>query len=165
MFSLGRADVFAPGDLALQEAARLIFDLPARPKEKELRAMAQAWSPWRSVAARIMWAYYKEHKQQGRHQMTRALEAQRREPVSGETRSCVVFLHGYGANAADLMGLADPFGRTYAGHAVHRPDAPEACAGSPDGLAVVPDPLDRRIKRGRKPRGYGQRGRRSGCFP
>ena len=63
MFSLGRADVFAPGDLALQEAARLIFDLPARPKEKDLRVMAQAWSPWRSVAARIMWAYYKEHKQ------------------------------------------------------------------------------------------------------
>lgn len=63
MFSLGRADVFAPGDLALQEAAKLIFDLPGRPKEKELRAMADAWSPWRSVAARIMWAYYKHHKQ------------------------------------------------------------------------------------------------------
>jgi DNA-3-methyladenine glycosylase II len=63
MFSLGRADVFAPGDLALQEAARLIFDLPARPKEKDLRAMATAWSPWRSVAARIMWAYYKQYKQ------------------------------------------------------------------------------------------------------
>ncbi len=63
MFSLGRADVFAPGDLALQEAAKLIFDLPARPKEKDLRAMADAWSPWRSVAARIMWAYYKHHKQ------------------------------------------------------------------------------------------------------
>lgn len=63
MFSLGRADVFAPGDLALQEAARLIFDLPDRPKEKEFRAMSGAWSPWRSVAARIMWAYYKQHKQ------------------------------------------------------------------------------------------------------
>ncbi len=63
MFSLGRADVFAPGDLALQEAAKLIFDLPERPKEKELRAMAEDWSPWRSVAARIMWAYYKQHKQ------------------------------------------------------------------------------------------------------
>jgi len=63
MFSLGRADVFAPGDLALQEAARLIFDLPDRPKERDLRAMALDWSPWRSVAARIMWAYYKHHKQ------------------------------------------------------------------------------------------------------
>ncbi len=63
MFSLGRADVFAPGDLALQEAARLIFALPARPKERELRAMSEVWSPWRSVAARIMWAYYKHSKQ------------------------------------------------------------------------------------------------------
>ncbi len=63
MFSLGRADVFAPGDLALQEAARLIFDLPERPVEKDLRQMAGAWSPWRSVAARIMWAYYRQEKQ------------------------------------------------------------------------------------------------------
>lgn len=58
MFSLGRADVFAPGDLALQESARLLFDLPERPKERALRNMADAWSPWRSVAARLLWAYY-----------------------------------------------------------------------------------------------------------
>ncbi|OYU19929.1 MAG: 3-methyladenine DNA glycosylase [Rhodobacteraceae bacterium PARR1] len=58
MFALGRADVFAPGDLALQESARVLFGLEARPSEKALRAMAQAWSPWRSVAARLLWAYY-----------------------------------------------------------------------------------------------------------
>jgi len=58
MFSLGRADVFAPGDLALQEAARMLFDLPERPREKTFRAMAQDWAPWRSVAARLLWAYY-----------------------------------------------------------------------------------------------------------
>jgi DNA-3-methyladenine glycosylase II len=63
MFSLGRADVFAPGDLALQEAARLLFDLPTRPTEKELRQMAQAWTPWRAVAARALWAYYKVAKE------------------------------------------------------------------------------------------------------
>jgi DNA-3-methyladenine glycosylase II len=59
MFSLGRADVFAPGDLALQEAAARLFALPARPRERELRAMAEAWSPWRAVAARLLWAYYR----------------------------------------------------------------------------------------------------------
>lgn len=59
MFSLGRADVFAPGDLALQEAARLLFDLPERPREKALRALAADWSPWRAVAARVLWAYYR----------------------------------------------------------------------------------------------------------
>ncbi len=62
MFSLGRADVFAPGDLALQESARILFDLPERPKEKALREMALAWSPWRSVAARLLWAYYRVAK-------------------------------------------------------------------------------------------------------
>ena len=59
MFSLGRADVFAPGDLALQEAARRLFDLPERPKERPFRAMAEGWSPWRGVAARLLWAYYR----------------------------------------------------------------------------------------------------------
>lgn len=58
MFSLGRADVFAPGDLALQEAARILFELPDRPKERELRKMAEDWSPWRSVAARLLFSYY-----------------------------------------------------------------------------------------------------------
>lgn len=58
MFSLGRADVFAPGDLALQEGARLLFDLPARPTDKALRIMAADWAPWRSVAARLLWSYY-----------------------------------------------------------------------------------------------------------
>ncbi|MDO6480654.1 DNA-3-methyladenine glycosylase family protein [Shimia thalassica] len=62
MFSLGRADVFAPGDLALQEAARILFDMDKRPSEKELRQMAEDWSPWRSVAARALWAYYRVAK-------------------------------------------------------------------------------------------------------
>ncbi|WP_108262456.1 DNA-3-methyladenine glycosylase family protein [Mangrovicoccus ximenensis] len=63
MFSLGRADVFAPGDLALQEAARLLFELDGRPSERILRDMAAAWSPWRAVAARLLWAYYRVEKQ------------------------------------------------------------------------------------------------------
>ncbi|MFC7705090.1 DNA-3-methyladenine glycosylase family protein [Plastorhodobacter daqingensis] len=63
MFSLGRADVFAPADLALQEAARILFDLPERPREKALRTMAEAWSPWRAVAARLLWAYYRVAKE------------------------------------------------------------------------------------------------------
>lgn len=62
MFSLGHADVFACGDLALQEAARILFDLPERPKEKQMRQMAADWSPWQSVAARILWAYYRVAK-------------------------------------------------------------------------------------------------------
>ena len=62
MFALGRADVFAAGDLALQEAARILFDLPERPGERAFRQMAEAWSPWRAVAARTLWAYYRVAK-------------------------------------------------------------------------------------------------------
>ena len=62
MFSLGRADVFAPGDLALQEAARLLFELEERPRERALRALAADWAPWRAVAARLLWAYYRHAK-------------------------------------------------------------------------------------------------------
>ncbi|WP_176249216.1 DNA-3-methyladenine glycosylase [Sulfitobacter sp. HGT1] len=63
MFSLGRADVFAEGDLALQEAAKVLFDLPERPKPKALALMAEDWSPWRSVAARALFSYYRVVKQ------------------------------------------------------------------------------------------------------
>lgn len=62
MFALGRVDVFAPDDMALQEGAKLLFDLPERPKPKPLAAMAEAWAPWRSVAARALWAYYGHRK-------------------------------------------------------------------------------------------------------
>ncbi len=63
MFSVGRADVFAPGDLALQEATRILFGLRKRPDEKSLRRRAARWSPWRGVAARLLWAYYRVTKQ------------------------------------------------------------------------------------------------------
>lgn len=58
MFSLGRADVFAPGDLALQEGARLVMGWPERPSEREMRKLSLDWAPWRAVAARLFWAYY-----------------------------------------------------------------------------------------------------------
>lgn len=58
-FALGHADVFPAGDLALQLAAARAFDLPARPQERDLRRMAEAWSPVRAVAARALWAYYR----------------------------------------------------------------------------------------------------------
>jgi len=63
MFALGRADVLAAGDLALQEAARIMYDLPARPGPAALRALAEPWQPWRAVAARGLWAYYRLAKE------------------------------------------------------------------------------------------------------
>jgi DNA-3-methyladenine glycosylase II len=62
MFHLGHADVFAAGDLALQEAVRIGFALAERPTARQLATQAEAWSPWRAVAARILWAYYNTAK-------------------------------------------------------------------------------------------------------
>ncbi|MCA1775254.1 MAG: alpha/beta fold hydrolase [Loktanella sp.] len=72
--------------------------------------------------------------------MTRALQSGRREPVSGELRSAVVFLHGYGANGADLLGLADPLAEHMPDTLFLAPDAPEACAGAPMGFQWFPIP-------------------------
>ncbi|WP_319823478.1 alpha/beta hydrolase [Thalassovita sp.] len=72
--------------------------------------------------------------------MTRVLQAGRVEPKSGETRSVVVFLHGYGANGADLLGLADPLGDHLPDTLFIAPDAPENCAGSPFGFQWFPIP-------------------------
>ena len=59
MFALGRADAFCPDDLALQESARIMYGLPERPKGRALAELARPWQPWRSVAARGLWAYYR----------------------------------------------------------------------------------------------------------
>lgn len=58
MFCGGHADVFPAGDVALQNAVGVAFGLAARPQAKALALLAEAWSPWRSVAARLFWAYY-----------------------------------------------------------------------------------------------------------
>jgi DNA-3-methyladenine glycosylase II len=63
LFCLGHPDAWPAGDLALQEAARLAFELPARPNAKQIHALAEPWRPWRGVAARLLWAYYRATKQ------------------------------------------------------------------------------------------------------
>ena len=63
--------------------------------------------------------------------MTRLLNAGRKAPLSGHTRSAVIFLHGYGANGSDLLGLADPLGEHMADTLFIAPDAPETCEGAP----------------------------------
>ena len=62
MFCIGHADVFAPGDLALQEAAKMMLSLEARPDAKTMARLAEPWAPWRAVAARPLWAYYRVAK-------------------------------------------------------------------------------------------------------
>lgn len=59
MFCAGHPDIFPAGDIALQNAVRDAWAMTDRPPEKELRRLAERWKPWRSVAARVFWAYYR----------------------------------------------------------------------------------------------------------
>jgi DNA-3-methyladenine glycosylase II len=59
---IGHADAWPAGDLALQEAARLALALTARPTTKEMGPLAEPWRPWRGVAARLLWTYYRAVK-------------------------------------------------------------------------------------------------------
>ena len=72
--------------------------------------------------------------------MTRVLNAGRREPLSGETKSIIVFLHGYGANGPDLLGLADPLAEHLPDTLFVAPDAPENVPGLPNGFQWFPIP-------------------------
>jgi phospholipase/carboxylesterase len=72
--------------------------------------------------------------------MTRVLNAGRKEPISGETKSIVVFLHGYGANGPDLLGLADPLADHLPDTLFVAPDAPESVPGMPNGFQWFPIP-------------------------
>ena len=62
LFCIGHADGFAPGDLALQVALQMATGLETRPSARELEAFAERWRPWRGVAARLLWSYYKVAK-------------------------------------------------------------------------------------------------------
>ncbi|MDJ0613873.1 MAG: DNA-3-methyladenine glycosylase [Rhizobiaceae bacterium] len=62
LFSAGHPDIFPAGDLALQEAIKMAFNLDTRPDEKEVRNKAVKWSPYRGIAARLFWAYYRDVK-------------------------------------------------------------------------------------------------------
>ena len=58
LFAAGHPDIFPAGDVALQSAVADAFGLDARPRDRELRRLAESWAPWRGVAARLFWAFY-----------------------------------------------------------------------------------------------------------
>jgi len=59
LFCVGHPDIFPAGDLALQAAVQQGLRMRKRPEEKKLRAIAEKWTPWRGIAARLFWAYYR----------------------------------------------------------------------------------------------------------
>ena len=58
MFCMGRADGWAPGDLALRYAVQDAIGADEIPSFEAMEQIAEVWRPWRSVAARMLWAYY-----------------------------------------------------------------------------------------------------------
>jgi DNA-3-methyladenine glycosylase II len=58
MFCLGRADGWAPGDLALRYAVQDATGADEMPSFLAMEEIAEKWRPWRGVAARMLWAYY-----------------------------------------------------------------------------------------------------------
>ena len=58
MFCGGHADIFPAGDVALRAAVGDAFGHEARPDIRQVAEIAEAWRPWRSVAARLFWAHY-----------------------------------------------------------------------------------------------------------
>jgi DNA-3-methyladenine glycosylase II len=62
LFAAGHPDVFPARDVALQTAIGHALGIEPRPPEKTLIALAESWSPWRGVASRLFWAYYRELK-------------------------------------------------------------------------------------------------------
>lgn len=58
VFALGRSDVWPPGDIALLKSIQEVYGLEALPDNEKCLQMAELWTPWRSVAARILWHAY-----------------------------------------------------------------------------------------------------------
>jgi DNA-3-methyladenine glycosylase II len=58
LMALRRPDIWPRGDLALKAALKTVKHLPALPSDERFEAMASAWRPWRSIAARMLWHFY-----------------------------------------------------------------------------------------------------------
>ena len=55
MFSLGRLDVFAVGDLGIRNAMIALYGLDEKPGLSELESIARIWAPHRSIASWYLW--------------------------------------------------------------------------------------------------------------
>ncbi|GGA23207.1 alpha/beta hydrolase [Neptunicoccus cionae] len=68
------------------------------------------------------------------------LESHKRAPKSGNTKSLVIFVHGYGADGNDLISLADPLAEHMPDTVFYAPDAPNRCKMNPMGFEWFPIP-------------------------
>lgn len=81
MSSLGRADMWPVGDVSLQAAVQKVLGLKKRPNEKQMEKLSQAWRPWRTVAARVLWIHWDGLRQQKRDAAKAKLKKTPAKPV------------------------------------------------------------------------------------
>ena len=126
--------------------------------------MAEAWRPWRGVAAHLLWAYYHVVKKRdvvpvqpnGRPKEAASKRARKRKKknglistvrglrrVRGAARQLVVFLHGYGADGNDLIEIGRAWQPLLPQAAFVSPHAPEPCGQAPVGRQWFPLDLPR----------------------
>ncbi len=53
-----RPDAWPVHDIALAQAIAEVRGLSVRPGPVEMLQIAEAWRPWRAVAARLLWHHY-----------------------------------------------------------------------------------------------------------
>lgn len=64
LMAMQRPDVWPRGDIALAASYQKLKNLQQRPDSEQMEQISQAWVPWRSVAARLLWHYYLSTKKQ-----------------------------------------------------------------------------------------------------
>src|SRR2546423_5526239 len=86
LMALGRADIWPSGDLALVAAIREVKRMRSLPSADRVGRIARAWSPWRAVAARVLWHHYLSTPRT-RAKISAAKPSSRRTPAPSRRRA------------------------------------------------------------------------------
>jgi DNA-3-methyladenine glycosylase II len=86
LMALGRADIWPSGDLALVAAIREVKRMRSLPTSDRIGRITRTWSPWRAVAARVLWHHYLSTPR-SRAKVTAAKPSSRRTPVPTRRRA------------------------------------------------------------------------------
>ena len=174
MFAHGRPDIMPGLDLGLVVAAQHLKRLRKRPDAKRLLKIAEAWRPWRSAAALLLWHYRRSMPDWGPSPSRKTSRWGRRPndqdstapsygpQGGGKPGHLVILLHGYGADGNDLIGLAPVLAPLMPDVVFHAPNAPYPCEGNPFGYQWFGiSRLDPALDAGRR----AQRGAVRRCLP
>ena len=64
IFTLGRPDVLPIDDFGVREGYRVLYELDAQPKPRELATLGEAWAPYRSIATWYLYRAVEEARAQ-----------------------------------------------------------------------------------------------------